>query len=153
MSACRGHLDPRQSDLIETGSAAELSSRGPAYVMQTVAIYRTALEADTAWSRILAASIDDCMKQALRHIAVRPVDTSRLHPPVGRAGAAGYRVVGRFEEQGRTITMYFDPLIVRHGNTLTRLFLTSFQHPFSETFETSVARTVESRLLGAPLAA
>ena len=152
ISSCTGRLDPRESDLVETGSAGEFSSKGVMDIMQTVAVYPSALEANAAWSRTMAASINGCMKEALRHVAVRPVHARQLHPPAGGARAAGYRVVGRFEDRGRTITMYFDQLIVHRGKTVTRVFLTSFQHPFNQRFETTVTRRIEARLLRAPLA-
>jgi hypothetical protein len=42
--------------------------------------------------------------------------------------------------------MYFDQVLIRRGRTVTRVFLTTFAHPFKQRFEASLVREIACRL-------
>ena len=151
IASCTGRLTPNQSDLVEIGEAAEFSNLGVRYVLQTAAVYGTAAAADAAWSRTMAASPMACMNKTLKHIQVRPTKDSRLRLSSAAPGVVGYRVVGHYKAYGQPVTMYLDQLLVHDGSTVTRLFLTSFNHTFSEPFEDSLVRNIEKRFLAGSL--
>src|SRR5215831_7501176 len=67
VSACKGRLDPDETDLVEVGTSSAFFNRGPDVVMQTVSVYRSLFDAQAAWSRTIAASPMSCMRTTLAH--------------------------------------------------------------------------------------
>jgi hypothetical protein len=139
IAPCRGRLDPRESDLIEVGAASAFFNHGPNVLMQTTSVYITEFDARAAWSRTLAASPLDCMRTTLAHNRISP-ERSEALPSL--KGVTAYRVVASFKGHRRRVVVYFDQLLVHRGRVATRVFLTSYTHPFSRAFETRLARTL-----------
>lgn len=145
IAACRGRLDPYESDLVEVGKSTAFFNSGPDLLMQTTSVYRSRFDARTAWSRTMAASPLACMRTTLAHDRIAPEGSERL---TSVRGVTAYRVVASFEAHGRRIVTYFDQLLLHRGRATTRVFLTSYTHPFSRAFETKVELTLLQRLAG-----
>jgi hypothetical protein len=143
ISACRGRLDPDETDLVEVGTSSAFFNNGPNVLMQTVSVYRTLFDARAAWSRTIAASPMDCMRATLAHDRITPDKGEAL---ASLSGVTAYRVVGHYAVRGQTVAMHFDQLLLRRGRVSTRVFLTSYMHPFSRSFELELERTLIQRL-------
>jgi hypothetical protein len=143
ISACRGRLDPNETDLVEVGTSSAFFNNGPNVLMQTVSVFRSLFDARAAWSRTIAASPMDCMRTTLAHDRITPDKGRTLASP---RGVTAYRVIGHYAVRGQTVAMYFDQLLVRRGRVSTRVYLTSYMHPFSRSFELKLERALIQRL-------
>ena len=143
ISACRGRLDPDETDLVEVGTSSAFFNNGPNVLMQTVSVYRSLFDAQAAWSRTIAASPIECMRTTLAHDRITPGKGEEL---TSLSGVTAYRVVGHYAVRGRNVAMYFDQLLLHRGRMSTRVFLTSYMHPFSRSFELKLERALIQRL-------
>jgi len=108
----------------------------------------TTAQAGVAWSRTIAASPAECMRVSLAHVQVQAGRARKLQLPRDASAAVGYRVVGHYRSPatGQTVVMVFDQLLLRRNATMTRVFLTSFTHPFGERFENAIVHSIAERL-------
>jgi hypothetical protein len=97
IAACRGRLDPHESDLVEVGASSAFFNHGPNVLMQTTSVYISKFDARAAWSRTLAALPLDCMRTTLAHDRMSPERSEALTSP---KGVTAYRVVASFGAHG-----------------------------------------------------
>lgn len=146
-------LNPVESDLVETGEATGplFSSKGYEALAQTVRVFATTRQADTAWARTVNKKLVICMEQQVENIssmgaAVSVTDWSPLKlPKVGRH-VAGFRVTGTTTSGRTKPKVYLDVILLGQSRTMTKIIFSSLRKPFSAAYEARLARIVSQRL-------
>jgi hypothetical protein len=146
-------LQPIESDLVETGAATGwlFTSKSYEALTQTVGVFATARQANTAWVRTVNKKLVICMEQQMENTSsmggpVSVTDWTALKLPHLVEHVAGFRVMATAKAGGRTSNVYFDLILLGHSRTMTRIAFSSLQHPFSTGYEVRLARIVSSRL-------
>lgn len=152
--ACKRVLTPQESDLVETGRATGplLSHGAGAALAQSARVYRSAADANAAWSRTLTDKLVICLEQKLEASSsmMSPVSVAnwyRLAPPRLLDHVAGIRVVGRAKVGKRSAAVYLDLFLLGHAKTMTTLVLSSLGTPVARTEEHRIVRIASRRLL------
>jgi hypothetical protein len=154
--SCDAAIAPSESDLVETGGAVgPLISRGRYHALaQSVRVFATKAQLDTAWMRTLTQKLVICMEQQLENTSsmmspVSVTEWSRL--PVERVAQhfAGRRVIATATTGKNSSTrVYLDVFLIGGSRTLTTFVLSSLKTPFSDAFERALTESVGRRLAG-----
>jgi hypothetical protein len=146
-------LQPNESDLVETGAATGWLFTTKSYqaLTQTVGVFATARQANTAWVRTVNKNLVICMEQQMENTSsmgapVSVTDWTPLKLPRLVAHVAGFRVTATAKAGGKTSNVYFDLILLGHSRTMTRIAFSSLLHPFSIAYEVQLARIVSARL-------
>jgi hypothetical protein len=152
--ACPG-VTPKQDDIVEIGNATsptfKASAVGPS-VVQRSSTYVTPKAAATLWKRAVKPRLIECLAQSLETLKSRGVGvaiTARDTLPVGAIGdgAVGYRVVATITGKQRLKT-YYDMVVLRGGQTITQLTISSFLKPPPLKWEIALSK-IAARRMGA----
>ena len=146
-------IHPVESDLVEVGAASGpvFTNSGTEALNQSVSVFATAAQANTAWQRTVNPKLVICMEQQVEATStmgapVSVTDWSQLKLPGLAGDAAGFRVVATATAAKRKVNVYFDQILLSRSHTVTKLVFSSFEKPFSTAFEIQLAREVATRL-------
>ena len=146
-------LQPNESDLVETGAATGWLFTTKSYeaLTQTVGVFATVGQANTAWVRTVNNKLVICMEQQMENTSsmgapVSVTDWTPLKLPQLVEHVAGFRVTATAKAGGKTTNVYFDLILLGHSRTMTKIAFSSLQHPFSTSYEVRLARLVSGRL-------
>jgi hypothetical protein len=152
--ACTG-FRPKQSDLVEAGSAESPTFKGGQvgpYVSQRTSVYETLSQAKRFWNRAVKPELVNCLVDTLRTGVARPgvsvTVTSKDSLSLGSFGnrSAAYRVVSTVVTSKNRLKLYYDVILIGKGRSVTMLALTQFQTPIPKEAEQGLARTAARRL-------
>jgi hypothetical protein len=149
--AC-SYYDPDQSDLVETGSAEGNFESQIAFVASEASIYRTAAQAQTAWSRAAKRELARCFgellaKELRREVGqVRIVRAGVLPFPRVAPQTAAWRIVARITESGRTLPLTVDLIALRRARIIVLLGVIQFGPTPQAAAERQLARLLASRM-------
>jgi hypothetical protein len=154
LPSCDAILQPQESELVEIGKAA-----GPLFVhgagqalTQSVDVFASDAQANLAWRRTVTSKLILCLEQQVENAstmgdAVSVTAWYQLHPTHLHGNATAVRVVAKTKTGKTTWTrIYFDVFLFDRAKTITRLVLTSFRTPFSQTFEQRLQQLTATRL-------
>lgn len=155
-----GSLQPRQSDLVETGAAVSPNFRGSStgpFVSQSVWVYKTDVQAAKLWRRVVGPGLARCLKQTVEAGSTKDVTftvkrSGELAVPKLAKRAAGFRVVATATSPGQSVTAYYDMIVVSNGRTVTQISFAAFQAPIPAAVEITLARAVAARMGSAAVA-
>jgi hypothetical protein len=146
-------LQPNESDLVETGAATGWLFTTKSYeaLTQTVGVFATARQANTAWVRTVNKKLVICMEQQVENTSsmgapVSVTDWTALKLPHLVEHVAGFRVTATAKAGGKTTNVYFDLILLGHSRTMTKIAFSSLRRPFSTGYEVRLARLVAGRL-------
>ncbi len=158
--SCQG-FTPKQSDLVEIGSATSPNFKGSTigpFVFQNTSVYESPKTAMTLWKRAVKAQLVECVAQSLEALTSRGVRvsiTSRDTIPLGELAdrSASYRVVATLSTKKQRLKTYFDVVLLASGRTITELTISQFQKPPPLKWELALAKIAARRIgAGAPAA-
>ena len=146
-------LNPVESDLVETGEATGplFSNKGYEALAQTVRVFATARQANTAWVRTVNKELVICMEQQVENTssmgaAVSVTDWSPLKVPKIGGHVAGFRVTATATSGQTKPKVYLDVILLGQSRTMTKITFSSLRKPFSTAYESRLARIVSQRL-------
>ena len=150
---------PNLSDLTETGYALapDFALGQLQAVSQWVRVYKSAKQAETAYSRSVTIGLVSCLAKQLQAASNSKAKVTikgqyRLALPKAAQQADGFRVVAHtVADSGKeTFDVFADVLVLRQGATVTTVTMTGFIQPLATSFENSLARVIGSRLGARP---
>jgi hypothetical protein len=150
---------PNLSDLTETGYALapDFALGQLQAVSQWVRVYKSAKQAQTAYSRSVTIGLVSCLAKQLRSASNSKAKVTikgqyRLALPKAAEQTDGFRVVAHTVADGgrETFDVFADVIVLRQGATVTTVTMTGFIQPLATAFENSLARTIGSRLGARP---
>jgi hypothetical protein len=146
-------LNPVESDLVETGVATGplFSNKSYEALAQTVRVFATAHQENTAWARTVNKKLVICMEQQVENTssmgaAVSVTDWSPLKFSKTVGHVAGFRVTATATSGRTKPKVYLDVIVLGHSRTMTRIIFSSLRKPFSTAYESRLARIVSQRL-------
>jgi hypothetical protein len=160
-SLCK-NTRPNLSDLTETGYALSPSfAFGQLQaVNQWVRVYKSARQAQTAYSRSVTIGLVSCLAAQLKSASNSKATITikgqyRLAVPKAAQQADGFRVVAHTKADGgkEVFDVFADVLVLRQGAAVTTVTMTGFIQPVATAFENSLARTIAARLGAKPAGA
>jgi hypothetical protein len=147
------HLQPVESDLVQTGAANGplFTNKASEAFTQTVSVFATPQQANEAWSRTDTKNLVICMEQQVENLStmgapVSVTDWTTLKLPKLPAHIAGYRVTATASAGKTKAPIYFDLILVGQSRTLTKLVFSSLHRPFPAGLEARLARVISRRL-------
>jgi hypothetical protein len=153
---------PNLSDLTETGYAQspDFALGQLQAVSQSVRVYKSAQQAQTAYSRSVTIGLVSCIAAQLKAASSSTAKITitgqyRLTLPRTTQQGAGFRVVAHtVADKGKeTFDVYADVMVLRQGDAVSTVTMTGFVQPLAQSFESSLARTIGVRLGGKPAGA
>ena len=146
-------LNPVESDLVETGLATGplFTNKNYEALAQTVHLFATPRQANTAWARTVTKKLVICMEQQVENTssmgaAVSVTDWSPLKLPKTVEHVAGYRVTATATSGKTKPKVYLDVILLGQARTMTKIIFSSLRKPFSTPYETRLAQVVSQRL-------
>jgi hypothetical protein len=153
---------PNLSDLTETGYALapDFSLGQLQNVTQWARVYRSAKQAQSAYSRSVTIGLVSCLARQLKAASnakatVAIVGQFRLDLPKVAQQIEGFRVVAHtnVKAEKEQFNVYADVMVIRQGATVTTVTMTGFINPMDAALESRLARTIAGRLGGKPTVA
>ena len=146
-------LQPKESDLVETGAASgSLFTNHNQALTQSALVFASRRQANAAWMRTVTKNLVICMEQQVEGTSsmgapVSVIDWRRLNLPRSAEHVAGFRVIATAKTSAKaTAKIYLDLILLGQSRTMTRLSFSSLQKPFSTSYETRLAGIVSQRL-------
>jgi len=144
---------PDQSDLIETGNADSPDfANGPAvFLSQTVAVFKTAGQAASSWSRIVKPGLIGCLASLLEQGSSKGTTITVTHKgtfafPKLAARTAAFRLVASVKSGTTTLPVYADLVLLARGRMDSVIFFTSVGKALPAALEQQVAGIAAKRL-------
>jgi hypothetical protein len=140
---------PSLDGLVETGTASTTFRGASAQgVGQAVWVYRSSEQAQFLWARVVGKGLLRCLVDAARGaggLTVTRIASGELELPKVAERSVAYRLIVTAKAGGRTVTLYYDNLLLAAGRTVTQLTFGSTR-PIPAAVELSLARAVAKRL-------
>lgn len=158
--ACRD-TRPNLSDLTEIGSAdsPDFNLGQLEAVSQTVRVYRTATQAQTAYSRTVTIGLVSCLAKQLEAASsakAKVTITGQARLPLAKLAdqADGFRVVAHttVKSEKEQFDVYAYVIVIRKGATISTISVAAFRQP-ADALGSQLARLVATRLGGKPATA
>jgi len=158
--SCTG-FTPKQSDLVEIGTATSANFRGGAigpFLAQKTSVYATAKAARTLWRRGVKPQLSACVGLSLRALESKGVHVTITSRTTIRIGAiadrsATYRILATLTTPKQRLKTFFDVILLASGRTITELTISQFQKAPPLKSEQALAKIVARRIgAGGPAA-
>jgi hypothetical protein len=150
------NLQPIESDLVETGSAAGPLFTNKSYeaLDQTVRVYTSTAQADTAWARTVDKQLIICMEQQVENTSsmgapVSVTDWKPLQLPRLAERTAGFRVIAEATAGKTKSKVYLDLILLGTSRTMTKVVFSSLVRPFTTSYEDHLVKLLSQRLAAA----
>jgi len=150
---CSARLTPDESDLVESGRAigSLFVHGGNEAIAQSVHVYATSADAETAWTRRTLKKVVLCMQRRLEDTSSRMSWISvtgwrTLELPKLVPHTAAYRVTADAAAGKQRAKVYLDVLLLQGNATLTTVVLSSYTAPLPSSFEAKLVTTISQRL-------
>ena len=146
--------NPNQSDLVETGKYSSpnfMRSADGSFVAATTGVFRTAMMAGKAYSRVATPALPGCFGELFTKGIAKPtsakvVSVGRLaFPRVGDRSIA-YRLVAAVTTKLATVPVTIDLVTFTKGRTDVALIMAGTLKAFPAAFEQAAAMRVLSRV-------
>jgi hypothetical protein len=153
-------LQPNESDLVETGTANSPLFTRSSYkaIDQSVHLFATPQQANTAWARTVTKNLVICMEQELENTSgmgspVSVTDWTKLRLPRLAEHTVGFRVTATAKTSSKTTSkVYLDVILLGQARAMTKIVFSSLNQPFTAAFERRLAKLVSQRLTSIPSA-
>jgi hypothetical protein len=148
------YYNPDQSDLTENASADSPQFTLPtqSFVSSSTAIFKTAAQGRTAYSRVIKPALPRCLGELFRKasgagskIAIISAKATRFPNLAERTNA--YRVSAKYKVSATvSLPVYLDFVAMNRAKVDVVIFFAGIGQPFSSSYEQGVARKVAARM-------
>jgi hypothetical protein len=135
--------------VVETGTASTTFRGASAQgVGQAAWVYRSSEQARRLWARVVGNGLLRCLVDAARGaggLSVTRIASGELELPKVAERSAAYRLIVTAKAGAKTVTLYYDNLLLAAGRTVTQVTFGSTR-PIPAAVELTLARAVAKKL-------
>jgi hypothetical protein len=140
---------PSLRGIVETGTASTTFRGASAQgVGQAAWVYGSSEQARSLWTRVVGKGLLRCLIDAARGaggLTVTRIAGGELELPKIAERSAAYRLIVTAKSGGKTVTLFYDNLLLAAGRTVTQITFGSTR-PIPAAVELTLARAVAKKL-------
>jgi hypothetical protein len=145
------YYNPNQSDLTENGDAKspEFTLASGSFVASSTAIFKSADQGRTAYSRVVQPNLPKCLAELFRKGAaptkVTIVSAKERQFPKLAKQSKSYRILAYFKSGSTKINVFFDIVVMNRAKVDVVIFFAGIGGSFNDSFEQRIAKMVAAR--------